>query len=63
MSAERPDATTLDLVLRVDIRSQGVPHTETDQQDDRSKLISKLVRATLSDLDKDNLIQELQESR
>ena len=56
MSVERPDATTLDLVLRVDTRSQGVPQTETDQQDDRSKLISKLVRAILSDLDKDNLI-------
>ena len=56
MSVERPDATALDLVLRVDTRSQGVPQTETDQQDDRSKLISKLVPVILSDLDKDNLI-------
>ena len=36
---------------------------ETDQQDDRQKLILTLVRAILSDPDKDKLNQELQVSR
>ena len=44
-------------------RVKRTPQTETDQQDDRSKLISKPVPAILSHLDKDNLIQELHASR
>ena len=58
-----PDATSLALVPRVDTRTQGVPKKETDQQDDRQKLIATLVRTILSDPDKDKLIEELQESR
>ena len=52
----------LRLSIRIDTRSQGVPQLEGDQQEDRQKLISKLVRTVLSDPDKDNLSQELQES-
>ena len=60
----RSDPTRLlALVLRVDTRSQGVPQSETDQRDDRQVLISTLVRAILSDPDKDELDSELQESR
>ena len=62
MGAGRPGATSLAFVPRVDTRSQGVHQTETDQ-DDRQKLIANLLRAILSDADRDELIQELQESR
>ena len=57
MGAVSSGATSLALVLRVDTRSQGVPQSETDQRDDRQVLISTLVRAILSDPDKDNLIR------
>ena len=63
MGAVRPDATSLALILPVDTRSQGVPQSETGQRDDRQKLISTIGRAILSDPDKNNMIQELQESR
>ena len=56
MGAKRPDTTSLALVHRV-------TQTETDQQDDRQKLISKIVRAMLYDFDKESLNQELHQSR
>ena len=61
-SEGKPGAISLALVHRADSRSQGVLQTETDQQGDRQKLISNLVRAFPSDPGKKNLRQELQES-
>ena len=63
ISAEKPDATSLTLVPTVNTRTPGVSQNQTNQQDDRQKLISTLVRTILSDPDKDKLIRELQESR
>ena len=61
-SEGKAGATSLALVHRAVSRSQEVLQTETDQQGDRQKLMSNLVRAFPSDPDKKNLRQELQES-
>ena len=51
-------ATPVTMVHRVDTRSQGVPQAESDQEENRKKLIS----AILTDPDKDRLVQEFQSS-
>ena len=56
-------ATSLALVPRVDTRTQGVLRKETDQQDDRQKMIDTLLRTIVSDVEKEKLRWELEESR
>ena len=55
-------ATPGALVPRIDTRSQGVLQAESDQEENRKTLISGIVRALLSDLDRDKFIEQLQSS-
>ena len=55
-------ATPVTMVHRVDTRSQGVPQAESDEEENRKKLISGMRRAILTDPDKDRLVQECQSS-
>ena len=63
LSPVKLGATTVAWVPRVDTRSQRVPHAESDEEEHWKKLISGVVRAMLTDPDKDKLVQNLPSRR